>query len=100
MRSTSLQLAPLFTLCAFTLSAPIRSEAQTPPPTPPRAAAPTSPNSPSKPAPTDDLQWSAIGATAQCRDGTFFRGKVDANSCADHGGVRKVLDGSGQDLIR
>jgi hypothetical protein len=98
MRPTH-QRAPLITLCLLALSGAIRSEAQTPP-APPRAAAPTSPNSSSKLAPPDDLQWSAVGATAQCQDGTFFHGKVDAHSCADHGGVRKLLSGHDQDLIR
>jgi len=100
MRPTHLQPAPLITLCALALSGAVRIEAQALPNTPPRASAPTSPNPSSKPAPQDDLQWSAVGATAQCRDGTFFRGRVDAHSCADHGGVQKVFSGSGQDLIR
>ena len=92
--------APLITLCALALSGAIRSEAQTTPTPPPRTSAPTNPNVSSKLAPPDDLQWSAVEATAQCQDGTFFRGKVDAHSCADHGGVRKLLSGRDQDLIR
>lgn len=100
MRPTHPPRAPLIILWVFALSGAIRSEAQTPPTVPPRASAPTSPNPSSKLTPPDDLQWSAVGATAQCQDGTFFRGKVDAHSCADHGGVRKLLDGRGQDLIR
>jgi len=100
MRPTHLQRAALITLCALALSVAIRSEAQTQPSAPPRVSAPTSPNPSSKPAPPDDLQWSALGATAQCHDGTFFRGKVDAHSCADHGGVQRVLSGNDQDLIR
>lgn len=100
MRLTNPQLAPLILLWALASSGAIRSEAQTPPPAPSRAAAPTSPNPSSKLAPSDDLQWSALGATAQCQDGTYFRGQVDAHSCSDHGGVRKLLSGPGQDLIR
>jgi hypothetical protein len=100
MRTTHLQRAPLTILCALALSGAIRIEAQTPPPAPPRASAPTSPNPSSKVTPPDDLQWSAVGATAQCKDGTFFRGQVDSHSCADHGGVRKLLDGRGLELIR
>jgi hypothetical protein len=41
----------------------------------------------------DDLQWSEIGASAQCRDGTFFHGAPAQGACFDHGGVRKWLDG-------
>ena len=100
MRPTHFQRAALITLCALALSGAIRSEAQSMPTAPARASAPTSPNPSSKPASPDDLQWSSVGATAQCQDGTFFRGKVDAHSCAEHGGVRKVLSGRGQDLIR
>jgi hypothetical protein len=100
MRPTKFQRAPLITLCALVLSEAIGSEAQTLPTAPLPTSAPTSPNLSSKFAPTDDLQWSAVGATAQCHDGTFFRGKVDAHSCADHGGVRKLLSGRGQELIR
>ena len=99
MRPTHFQLAPLITLCALALSGAIRSEAQSVPTAPPRASAPATPNPSAKPAPSDD-QWSSVGATAQCRDGTYFRGQVDSRSCAEHGGVRKVLDGRGQDLIR
>ena len=100
MRRTHLHRAPLIILCALALSWPIHSEAQTQATAPPRTTAPAVPGPSSKPAPPDDLQWSSVGATAQCRDGTFFRGRVDANSCADHGGVRKLLDERGQDLIR
>jgi hypothetical protein len=99
MRPTHFPRAPLITLCALALSGAIRSEAQSTPTAPPRASAPTSPSPSAKPAP-DDLQWSSVGATAQCQDGTFFRGTVDVHSCADHGGVRKLLSGRGQDLIR
>lgn len=100
MRPTHFQRAPLITLFALAFSWAIYSEAQTLPIAPPRASAPTNPSPSSQPAPTDDLQWSSVGATAQCQDGTFFRGKVDSSSCAGHGGVRKLLDGVGQDLIR
>jgi hypothetical protein len=100
MRPRHLQLASLIALCALALSVAIRGEAQTPPATPPSASAPTSPNPSSKPAAPDDFQSSADGATAQCKDGTFFRGKVDSHSCVDHGGVRKLLNGGDQELIR
>jgi hypothetical protein len=100
MLTIPLQRAPVIILCALALSAAVCSEAQTLPGAPPGASAPTSANTSSKPVPPDDLQWSAVGATAQCHDGTFFRGKVDAHSCADHGGVRKLLSGRDQDLIR
>jgi hypothetical protein len=100
MRPSHFQRAPVIAVCTLVLGWAIHIQGQTLPTTPPRASAPADPSPSSKPAPPDDLQWNSVGATAQCRDGTFFRGKVDANSCAEHGGVRKLLDGRGQDLIR
>jgi hypothetical protein len=100
MRPSHSQGVPVIAVGALALSWAIHSQAQTPPTTPPRASAPAGPSPSSKPAPPDDLQWNSVGATAQCQDGTFFRGKVDADSCAQHGGIRKLLDGRGQDLIR
>lgn len=100
MCSTHPRRAHLIILWALAFGAAICSEAQVPPTAPPHASAPTNPNPSSKLPPSEDLQWSAVGATAQCQDGTFFRGKVDTHSCADHGGVRKLLSGHDQDLIR
>ena len=90
----------IITLCTFALSGAVCAQAPTMPAASPPAAAPTSPSSPTKVAVSGELQWSAVGATAQCRDGTFFHGKVDLQSCAEHGGIRKLLQGRGQDLIR
>ena len=42
---------------------------------------------------SEELQRSDLGATAQCRDGTFFHGKPGQGTCFDHGCVRKWLGG-------
>jgi hypothetical protein len=36
---------------------------------------PTSPASQPTSTASEELQWSDLGATAQCRDGTFFHGR-------------------------
>jgi len=59
-------------------------------------AAPASTASPPTSAASGDVQWSDLGATAQCRDGTFFHGKPDQGACFEHGGVRKWLGGRQQ----
>lgn len=101
MRLTISRRAPLFVvLCTIALTAAMTGQAQTAHSDSPPPAAPTSPNSPPKVMPPNELQWSKVGATAQCQDGTFFHGKLDAHSCADHGGVWKWLQARGQDLIR
>ena len=94
------QRASLMMLLAIAVTAAIRTEAQTAPPASPPAASPVTPGSPSKVAQPDELQYSAVGATAQCNDGTFFHGNIDAQSCAEHRGIRRLLQGRGQDLIR
>jgi hypothetical protein len=91
--------APFIVLCIFALTGAICARAQTPAVSP-AATAPTNPSSASKLAPPEELQWSALGATAECKDGSFFHGKVNAQSCADRGGIRKLMQGRGQDLIR
>jgi len=100
MRLTVRRELPLIVLCTAALAAAISCNAQTAPTPVPPAMAPTSPESPANLTRPEELQWSAVGATAQCRDGTFFHGKFDQHACADHGGVRKMLQGRGQDLIR
>jgi hypothetical protein len=52
----------------------------------------SSPPSPPKSTAPEDLQWNELGATAQCRDGTYFHGKPAQGACFDHGGVRKWLN--------
>ena len=74
--------------------------AQTTPGTAPSPAASTSPASSTAPAPEDDVDWFSIGATAECRDGTFFHGAPEAHACVEHGGVRRWLRTHEQDLIR
>jgi hypothetical protein len=96
MRLTVRRELPLIVLCTVGLGATI-SCAQTARTAAPPAKAPESPANLTR---SEELQWSAVGATAQCRDGTFFHGKFDQHSCADHRGVRKMLQGRGQDLIR
>ena len=91
---------PFIVLCVFAMTGAICSQAQTAPAVSPAAAAPTNPNSASKLAPPEELRWNAVGATAQCKDGSFFHGKVNAQTCADRGGIRKLLQGRGQDLTR
>ena len=47
------------------------------------------------------LQWSDVGASAQCRDGTYSHDhRRNARPCVDHGGVRKWLQGRDQVLLR
>ena len=87
-------------LCTVALAGSIPGHAQTAPSAAPAATATTDPNSPAKLTQSEELKWSPVGATAQCRDGTFFHGKFDQHACTDHGGVRKLLQGRGQDLIR
>jgi len=97
MRLAISQRAPLIALSTLALTLTIHVQAQTAP----AATAPTTTNSPSRVAPPTELQYSAVGATAQCRDGTFFHGKIDPQkSCAEHGGISKLLHTRGQDLIR
>jgi len=98
MRLTAPQGLPLILLCAAAVTGTLFGQTQTAP-----KAAPPTPTSPKPQADVtqpDELQWSAEGASAQCRDGTFFHGTVDKQACADHGGVRKLLSERGQDLIR
>jgi hypothetical protein len=81
----------------------IPGHAQTAPATAPSTTVPTSPTSAAKPAEPEGLQWSSLGATAQCQDGTYFHGVPSGHSesmCADHGGVRKWLRAREQPLIR
>lgn len=85
-------------LCTVALAGVIVGHAQVAPTAPP-VAAPTNPRSPAKPTPSEEVKWSAV-ATAQCRDGMLVHGKIDQHACAAHGGLRKLLRGRGQDLIR
>jgi hypothetical protein len=82
------------TLCTLMLGA-ISAHAQTAPATGPKSAtlpaAPAAP--PAKPTPPEEVLWEDFGATAQCRDGMYFHGRVTPRTCADHGGVLKWLSG-------
>ena len=94
------QRASLVILSTIALTAATLAEGQTPPAASPPAASPATPSSPSRVAPPDELLYSAVGGTAQCNDGTFFHDNIDAKTCAEHRGIRKLLQGRGQDLIR
>src|SRR5579862_764436 len=100
MRLMNSRQAPLLVLFTLGLAASLRCEAQTSPVSSTQVAPPAGPSAPSPVTPSEPLQWSSLGATAQCNYGTFFHGKVDSHSCEDHGGVRKLLQQPGQDLIR
>jgi hypothetical protein len=100
MPLTNSARAPLIVLCTFALSGAVCAQTQTAPTGSPAADSPATQHSPSKGGPSEALQWNSVGATAQCRDGTFFHGKVAGQSCAEHGGIRKLLQARGQDLIR
>ena len=100
MPPTMSQRVPFVILCALALSGAIYAQAPTAPAASVPAAAPASPSSPTKVTLPEEAQWSAVGATAQCRDGTYFHDKVDGRSCAAHGGIRRLLQVRGQDLIR
>lgn len=100
MRLTNSRRAPLVLFFGLALAVAMRCEAQTSPASSTQAVPPADPGSPPRVAPSEPLQWSSLGAAAQCNDGTFFHGKVDSHSCEDHGGVRKLLQQPGQDLIR
>lgn len=101
MRPTAPHGLPLIVASTIALAAAMSSPAQTARTVAPPAAAPTSPESPARLKQPEELEWTAVGAAAQCNDGTFFHGTFDHEACADHGGVRRVLPGGhGQDLLR
>jgi hypothetical protein len=100
MRLAALRELLLIALSTVALAAALSCNAQTASTAVPPATAPTRTESSANLTRPEELQWSAFGATAQCRDGTFFHGKFDQHACADHGGVRKMLQTRGQDLIR
>ena len=92
---------PLVVLYSVALMEAFPGHAQTTPTTTAQStAAAASSKSPGRPTQSEKLQWSALGAIAQCRDGTFFHDRPSARACADHGGVRKWLQGREQALIR
>lgn len=69
------------------------SLAQTPSDPPDAKPAPATPAPPSKDksAADDKLAWTEAGATAQCKDGSYYHGRPGGAACVDHGGVRKWL---------
>ena len=97
-RTAALARLGLRLLWGAALAGALPAHAQTPAPAPAPQASP--PGKPAPPPPSEDLHWSALGASAQCRDGSYFHGEFDRHACADHGGVRRVLPGPGQDLLR
>src|SRR6266480_2173787 len=90
----------LIALYAIALIAAMPAEAQKAQTAAPSAAGPgdTPPASAKRTLP-DGPEWSSVGATAQCRDGTFYHDKPSARTCTDRGGVRQWL-GHEQPLIR
>jgi len=91
----------LIALYAIALIAAMPAEAQKAQTAAPSAADPSdTPSASAKPTLPDGLEWNSLGATAQCRDGTFYHDKPSARACADHGGVRQWLRGREQPLIR
>jgi len=91
---------PLIVFCAVVTAVAISGYAQTAPTAAPPAGGPTSSKPQAKVTLPEAQPWRDVGATAQCRDGTFLHEKIDQHSCVGHGGIAKYLEGRGQDLIR
>ena len=100
MRQRVFQGLTSMALCCMLLAGTLSGHAQSVPIAAPPDPVPSGPKSPPKPTQSEEHPWDADGATAQCRDGTFFHGPFDRRTCVDHGGVSKVFQGRGQDLIR
>ena len=103
------------TVCALALLSPAIGHAQTAPATTPtappaatpkpsrEASVPTTPvrnTSPSENGFISEDLWSEEGATAQCRDGTYFHGYATARTCSDHGGLQRWLRGPDRPTLR
>ncbi len=63
-------------------------------PTPPAQPAPptNTPAATKTPAPAAsnaDYSYNENGATAKCRDGTYYHGRPNQSACHEHGGVEK-----------
>ena len=99
------------TVCALALLSVSVALAQTTP-----ATAPTSPATP-KPSREASVPTTPVvkpsqdgfisedlfrddGATAQCRDGTYFHGYATARTCSDHGGLLRWLRGPDRPTLR
>ena len=99
------------TVCALVLlSAPV-ALAQTAPATPPTSPATPKPSReasvpitpvvhPSQDGFTSEDLFRDEGATAQCRDGTYFHGYATARTCSDHGGLLRWLRGPDRPTLR
>jgi Protein of unknown function (DUF3761) len=105
------------TVCALALLSAAIGQAQTGPTqtapanTPPaatpkpsrEASVPTTPVRATPPSQSgfisEDL-WRDEGATAQCRDGTYFHGYATARTCSDHGGLLRWLRGPDHPTLR
>ncbi len=85
-------------LSAAAFAGPLIVDAETPPA--PAASVPKSASPPATGTQPEELQWTEEGASARCRDGSYFHGNPRENPCAGHGGVQKRLAVPGQDLIR
>lgn len=115
--ATVCALALLSAEIAFAQNGPAPAgPAQSPPastPKAPPATAPTKPSreasAPTKPAPVtspsqigfiSDELFRDEGATAQCRDGTYFHGYATARTCSDHGGLLRWFGGPDRPTLR
>ena len=97
---TSLPQGLLMVVIAAFIGVAAPCRAQTAPAPVASITEPNSASQPPKGRPPEESQWNAAGATAKCMDGTFFRGKVDQQTCSDHGGVQRWLRAREQTLIR
>jgi len=88
-------LALLTAICCIAVAKPFLGYAEAPQPVAPSTAEPTKAPLPPKP-----LQASEQGATARCRDGTYYHGATLQSTCAGHGGVARWMRGANQGLIR
>jgi hypothetical protein len=87
-------------VCSAAFAGPLVGHTETTPAPAASTAAPKSAPASAKTTHADNLQSTEDGATAWCRDGSYFHGNTNQHPCSDHGGVRKWLKGRGQDLLR
>jgi hypothetical protein len=87
-------------LCSVAFAGPPVGHTDVTPAAPTSTTVPKSAPMPAKPTQSDELQSTEDGATAKCRDGSYFHGNKSRQPCSNHGGVQNWLNGQGQDLIR
>lgn len=97
---TSLPQGLLMVVIAAFIGVAAPCHAQTAPVPVASITEPISAPQPPKGKPPEESLWNAVGATAVCMDGAFFHGKIDQQTCSDHGGIRKWIRTREQDLIR